>query len=133
MRCRWSRVRPKNFHQPTIHTTTGIFNDLSSNARGNPAARRSLSIHPGFIEMNTTYTLLTRAKKLVNTDPQRRCYNGCHFSSELVWTEWGVLESGLQEDQTTRRMKFWKELNDYAVSQRGESALREFKLEPEDL
>lgn len=24
----------------------------------------------------------------VNTDPQRRCYNGCHFSSEMVWTGW---------------------------------------------
>lgn len=25
---------------------------------------------------------------LVNTDPQRRCYNGCHFSSRVDWSEW---------------------------------------------
>lgn len=26
--------------------------------------------------------------KVVNTDPQRRCYNGCHFSSEEVYSDW---------------------------------------------
>jgi hypothetical protein len=29
-----------------------------------------------------------RSKKLVNTDPQRRCYNGVNFSEEWVWSEW---------------------------------------------
>jgi len=27
----------------------------------------------------------------INTDPQRRCYNGCHFKSKLVWTDWDTL------------------------------------------
>lgn len=25
---------------------------------------------------------------MVNTDPQRRCYNGCNFSEEFRWGEW---------------------------------------------
>lgn len=29
--------------------------------------------------------LYTRRRIEVNTDPQRRCYNGCHASSELRW------------------------------------------------
>lgn len=24
----------------------------------------------------------------VNTDPQRRCYDGCNFSEEVNWTPW---------------------------------------------
>lgn len=40
-----------------------------------------------------TFTLWCRKKVEVNTDPQRRCYDGCHFSSEMQWTAWGwVLE-----------------------------------------
>lgn len=55
----------------------------------------------------------------VNTDPQRRCYYGVHAKSELVWTEWSDLQEATQEN-VDRRLKFWRELNDYAVSQRGE-------------
>lgn len=77
----------------------------------------------------TQQTLYTRARVLVNTDPQRRCYNGCHFSSELQWTAWAVLDS-FPADQAAAKLQFWQELNNYAVSQRGESAKREFKMEP---
>jgi hypothetical protein len=38
--------------------------------------------------MNNTYELHIRRGVLHNTDPQRRCYNGCHFSSEIVWGQW---------------------------------------------
>jgi hypothetical protein len=69
-----------------------------------------------------------RARILVNTDPQRRCYDGCHFSSELVWSAWDEL-CDVAPENAERRLKFWKELNDYAVSQRGEGARREFKIE----
>ena len=72
-----------------------------------------------------------RYLKLINTDPQRRCYNGAHFSSELVWTEWEDLESMkyLKPDTDPQdRLRFWRELNDYAVSQRGEPARCEFRL-----
>lgn len=75
------------------------------------------------------FSIMTRHKILINTDPQRRCYNGCHFSSELVWSEWDLLQCNIPEGKTEDRLKFWRELNDYAVSQRGESARAEFKLE----
>lgn len=58
----------------------------------------------------------------VNTDPQGRCYNGCHFSSELVGTPWEVLEHEVTEDKIERRLEFWRDLSAYAVSQRGNSA-----------
>lgn len=63
----------------------------------------------------------------VNTDPQRRCYNGCHACSELQWTQWENLET-LTKEKVEQRLDFWKELNRYAVAQRGESALCEFKV-----
>lgn len=37
------------------------------------------------------FTLGVRKKIEVNTDPQRRCYNGCHARSEMVWTAWADL------------------------------------------
>lgn len=71
--------------------------------------------------------ILYRRQYLVNTDPQRRCYNGCHFSSELRWTNWEVLESGVPPDKVEERLKFWTELNAYAVKERGEEARAEYK------
>lgn len=44
------------------------------------------------------YWLMVRKRIEVNTDPQRRCYNGCHFSSEMVWTEWERLYKITKED-----------------------------------
>ena len=49
----------------------------------------------------------------VNTDPQRRCYYGCHASSELIWTAWEDLDEAA-EDKIQAKLEFWKELNDYA-------------------
>lgn len=71
-----------------------------------------------------------RNRRLVNTDPQRRCYNGCHFSSELVWTPWEVFDSTTKDFE--KSLKFWRELNDYAVSERGESARTEYRLSREE-
>jgi hypothetical protein len=73
--------------------------------------------------------LLRRAKRLHLNDP--RCYNGAYYDAEWVWGPWESLESskwmkpGADMEQ---RLKFWRELNDYAVSLRGESARCEFKL-----
>lgn len=75
-------------------------------------------------------TIIRRRRRIeVNTDPQRRCYNGCHFGSELRWTAWEVFDRVAPEKAETR-LKFWRELNDYAVSQRGESARCEFNAVP---
>jgi hypothetical protein len=73
------------------------------------------------------YTIQRRRWIEVNTDPQRRCYHGCHFSSEWRWTEWDVLDSEVPENKLERRLEFWRDLNAYAVSQRGEGAKYEFR------
>ena len=73
--------------------------------------------------------LYTRRKILINTDPQRRCYYGCHAKSELVWTAWEVLDYNGTEQELTS----WRELNDYAISQRGEEARREYKLTAKEI
>jgi len=70
----------------------------------------------------------SRAKELINTDPQRRCYNGCHFSSELVWSPWELFEY-VEPMAVESRLAFWRSLNDYAVSFRGEGARREYRAE----
>lgn len=77
------------------------------------------------------YTIEHRRQIEVNTDPQRRCYNGCHASSELRWTEWEPLNSGVAAEDVERKLTYWRELNDYAVSQRGPSAQCEFRAQPE--
>jgi hypothetical protein len=38
-----------------------------------------------------------------------------------------ILEYDFTEDKIERRLEFWRELNDYAVSQHGLSARAEFK------
>lgn len=80
----------------------------------------------------STVGLRMRRRVEVNTDPQRRCYNGCHFSSELRWTEWTVIDSGLTPEQAERRLTYWRDLNAYAVKERGEANTRcEFATVPE--
>lgn len=78
-----------------------------------------------------SYTIERRRQVEVNTDPQRRCYNGAHFSSELLRTPWESLESEVPAEKVEDRLTFWRELNGYAVSQRGESARCEFRALPE--
>ena len=74
------------------------------------------------------YYILYRSRQLINTDPQRRCYDGCHISSKLVWSGWDVLDISTTKEKADIRLKFWTELNDYAVSQRGEGAKSEYKI-----
>jgi len=78
------------------------------------------------------FIIESRTRTLVNTDPQRRCYNGCHFSSELVWNSWEALNYGVTADTVEDKLNFWRDLNAYAVSQRGPSALKEFRAIPQD-
>lgn len=69
-----------------------------------------------------------RMKVEVNTDPQRRCYNGVHAKSGIGWTQWTILDSGVDADQVEFWLNFWRNLNAYAVSQRGEvGTLREYE------
>lgn len=34
------------------------------------------------------YTLHIRRGRLVNDDPQKRCYNGCYYKSHIEWSPW---------------------------------------------
>ena len=72
--------------------------------------------------------LETRKKIEVNTDPQRRCYHGVHFSSEWIWTEWSVLEYDVPPDKVESRLEFWRDLNQIAIDGRGESARSEYRV-----
>lgn len=80
--------------------------------------------------MTNTFTIERRRSIEVNTDPQRRCYNGCHASSEIRWTEWDWIDLEVPEEKVEAKLAGWRELNDYAISQRGESARCEFRAVP---
>lgn len=67
-------------------------------------------------------------KQIVNTDPQRRVYNGCMFSSKVVYTDFEVLESDIPFDEIEERLAFWVDLNNYAVSQRGEGSRNKYRI-----
>lgn len=73
-------------------------------------------------------TIQHRKRVEVNTDPQRRCYDGCHFSSEFQWTSWADLESGIADDRVEDRLEFWNDLNKYAISQRGDKDRSEYRI-----
>lgn len=55
-----------------------------------------------------------------NNDPQRRCYNGCHFSTATRWTEWETVDYNVLPEKVDERLLFWRELNAYSVKQGGE-------------
>ncbi len=75
------------------------------------------------------YKILSRLLEEINTDPQRRCYWGCHAKSELVWTPWEELDELKTMEKAEKRMTFWQELNDYAVSERGKvGTQKEYKV-----
>ena len=46
-----------------------------------------------------------------NTDPQRRCYNGCHYSSEWRWTRWGTLSGHVTVEEAEASAQEWRDLN----------------------
>ena len=76
------------------------------------------------------YTIEHRKKTRVPTvGSRRRCYNGCFHSSDwdIVWTPWSEFETNRPES----RLTFWRELNDYAVSQRGSDSAYEYRLKEE--
>ena len=61
--------------------------------------------------MEPKYRIYGRKQVEVNTDPQRRCYNGCHFSSEWVWTDWFRLGAVFSLEEAEQSVASWKKLN----------------------
>lgn len=74
------------------------------------------------------HVIMRRQKVFVNTDPQRRCYNGAYYGYEWQWSGWESMER-MDDSQVEDRLKFWRGLNDFAVSQRGQGAKCEYKAE----
>jgi hypothetical protein len=75
----------------------------------------------------TMFTIEKRRAREVNNDPQRRCYNGCHFSTEIVWSGWEMLVCAVPAEKVEARLEFWRGMTAYAVSQRGASADAEYR------
>lgn len=73
------------------------------------------------------FVIVTRILREVCTDPMRRCYYGVFAKSEMQWSDWFIHEY-VKEEDIERRLQFWRELNDYAVSQRGENGKSEYKV-----
>jgi hypothetical protein len=73
------------------------------------------------------YNVERRSKRVINTDPQRRCYYGHHYSSETVWSEWEPIVLDIVGSRIDKVLDFWRDLNDYAVKERGESAYCEHR------
>lgn len=46
-----------------------------------------------------------------NTDPQRRCYNGCHASSEWRWAPWRTLAERPTMEAAEASAQEWRDLN----------------------
>jgi len=74
-------------------------------------------------ERSGKYAVWFRKKIEVNTDPQRRCYDGHHFSSKMIWTEWAgicVYSSKEIAEQTAKTFKEINPLRQYKVLPEGE-------------
>lgn len=74
------------------------------------------------------FHLIARRKTFVFDDPQRRCYNGAHGDHHYEYGAWETFDSDVKPEKIESTLKFWRELNDYAVSCRGESAKVEYKV-----
>ena len=74
------------------------------------------------------YLLLCQEQVFVWDDPLQRCYNGAYGAHHFEWGASEVLDRLPDAETAARKLQFWRELNDYAVSQRGESARKEFKI-----
>lgn len=73
--------------------------------------------------------LQVKEQFFVNRDPQKRCYNGAYFDAGYEWGQWQDFCTESAVTCTLEHwMKYWRELNDYAVSQRGEGARKQFRI-----
>lgn len=58
-----------------------------------------------------THTIWTRRPVEVNTDPQRRCYNGCHAKSRMEWTDWADLFDVSSEEDGEESIRTFQSIN----------------------
>lgn len=68
------------------------------------------------------FVVQSRKRQTILTDPQRRVYNGCMFSSEEVWTEWSDLCPFSNRAEAEESAASWRKINpgrdrEYRVSE----------------
>lgn len=56
-----------------------------------------------------TYLVQSREAHEYNTDPQRRCYYGAHFSSEWRWTPWRTLADRPTLQEAEQSAQEWRD------------------------
>jgi len=57
-----------------------------------------------------------RNRGYVNTDPQRRCYNGCVYKGEWRWSEWDAIQWNVPEEEVKECLADWRDLHAYSRS-----------------
>lgn len=82
--------------------------------------------------MTKLYNIQQRKRQLINTDPQRRCYNGAHASYEIVWGPWETTCWNVKEEDLEDRLEWWRDLNKIATDARGQGAKAEFRGVPQE-
>jgi hypothetical protein len=90
----------------------------------NPDADAECSTRKGH-----SFTIQMRRLVFVNRDPQGRCYDGC-LPKGLAehWSSWEDLSDAEDQEGADRQLEYWRSLNEYAVRERGRSALKEFRI-----
>lgn len=61
--------------------------------------------------MSGPFLVQSREAFEYNTDPQRRCYNGCHASSEWRWSAWSTLSEHATLETAEASAQEWRDLN----------------------
>ena len=56
------------------------------------------------------YLIQSREQYEACTDPQRRCYNGAFFSSEMCWTQWSTLYGMATQEEAEESVRTWQDL-----------------------
>lgn len=56
------------------------------------------------------FDVQSREKFEHNTDPQRRCYDGCHFSSEWRWSDWHPLYTVETKREADESLASWRSI-----------------------
>jgi hypothetical protein len=59
-----------------------------------------------------SYKVLCRKPIVINTDPQRRCYDGVMFSSKTEWSDWGEVCTHYNYDDAAESRDLFKSINE---------------------
>lgn len=58
-----------------------------------------------------TSTVWVRSRVVINTDPQRRCYDGCNFSERVEWGPWAEVAQYAKPEDAASAAATFKSIN----------------------